>query len=123
MIWRLLLLLLLPASAFAQVVGPTGGTATSAVNTAVTLVSSQSGFRLRITDVDCGRNDAGTSPVTITFNDSLSTVLVLPNAGNGAEILRTYVTPMIVAASTALTFTVSTATTTVYCTARGYAGP
>ena len=53
------------------------------------------------------------------LNDTASTILVVPPSGGNDP---TFSVPLVVAANTALTFTPSTATTTLYCDAQGYSG-
>jgi hypothetical protein len=99
------------------------GAASSTVNTAVTLLAGQGvGLKTYITGLECYRSDAGTAAVTVTFNDSAPTVIVLPNSGGGGGSNIPFNVPLVTAANTALTFTVSVATTTVYCNMQGYSG-
>lgn len=95
-----------------------GGTASTTAGTATTLVAA-SGASLKsyITDLSCYNTSATT--ITVALNDSLSTVLIVPSTGGNNLPIRV---PLQTAANTALTFTASTAETTVGCTARGYKG-
>jgi hypothetical protein len=96
--------------------GNTGGSG------ATTIISAATGLKLYINGVQCGRTDAGTSAIFVTLNDSASTILVLANSGSGGGNNQVYTTPLVVAASTALTFTPSSGVSTVYCNAQGYKG-
>jgi hypothetical protein len=77
-------------------------------------------YKIYVRSVQCGRNDAGTTAIKVTLNDSASTVLVLPNSGGGGWVTATFESPLQVAADTNLTMTISTNTTTVYCSAQGF---
>jgi hypothetical protein len=99
------------------------GSNTSTGTSAVTILSAGgASVKTYVTDVECGRTDAGTSPILVTFNDSASTPLVVPNAGSGGGHDKTFNVPLVTAANTAFTFTPSSATTTVYCAAQGFEG-
>jgi hypothetical protein len=96
----------------------------SATNTAATtIISALTGsLRIYVSSVQCGRTDAGTTAIYVTLNDTSSTVIVLPNAGNGGGNNMSFATaPLTVARATALTFTASSGVSTVYCNAQGYA--
>jgi hypothetical protein len=41
-------------------------------------------YKTYVRSIQCGRTDAGTSAIKVTFNDTASTVLVLPNSGGGS---------------------------------------
>jgi hypothetical protein len=90
---------------------------------ATTIIAAPStGLRIYVTAVQCGRTDAGTTAIYVTLNDTSSTVLVLPNAGNGGGNNISFpATPLTMARATALTFTASSGVSTVYCDAQGYA--
>ena len=77
-------------------------------------------YGIHVTSLQCGRTDAGTSAVKITFNDSASTVLVLPNSGGGSEVTAVFPSPLVVAANTNFTGTVSANTNAVYCNVQGF---
>lgn len=96
------------------------GTATSTDTSAHTIIASAGGsLKNYITAAQCGRTDAGSSALTITFNDSASTVIVLP-AGGATNIQ--FPTPLATAAATAFQFTSGTGVSTLYCSAQGYTG-
>lgn len=97
------------------------GSATSTNTSAHTIIAAGSGsLKNYITGVQCGRSDAGTAAIVITFSDAAATVLVLPNNGGGGGNNATFPIPIATAAATAFTFTSGTSTTTVYCSAQGY---
>lgn len=92
--------------------GNTTGTA------ATTIIAAQGvGVRMYINGVQC-KNSGATSTI-VTLNDSASSVLMASAAGGDNE---TFITPLVVAANTPLTFTPLAASTTVYCNAQGYTG-
>jgi hypothetical protein len=99
--------------------------AASATNGGATMIIaavSPAALGMRITEIQCGRVDAGTTASHVTFNDSASTILVLPNSGGGGTVSANFAaSPLIVAANTAFTFTSSASITTVYCNAQGFA--
>jgi len=99
-------------------------TVSSAVNTAVTVVPAPAlpSVRIYVTDIELGRTDNGTGSITVTLNDSAGTVLVVPGSAGGGINQRTFSTPLSLSGSAALTFTVSVATSTVYCNVQGYYG-
>jgi hypothetical protein len=78
--------------------------------------------RIYVTGAQCGRNDAGTSAIFVTFNDNASTIMVLPNSGGGGGNNMVFASPLTVPAATAFTFTASAGTSTVYCNAQGFTG-
>jgi hypothetical protein len=77
-------------------------------------------YHIYVRSIQCGRTDAGSSAIHVTLNDSASTVLVLPNSGGGGMVAVSFESPLQVAADTNLTMTLSTNTTTVYCSAQGF---
>lgn len=103
------------------------GANSSTSNTAVTFTgmgAQGANIKIYVTGVECGRVDsAGLTAIFVTLNDSASTIIVLPNAGNGGGNNMVFQVPLVVAANTAFTFTPSASTTTVYCNAQGFAGP
>jgi hypothetical protein len=94
----------------------------SATGTAATriIAAPTNTRRLYICSAACGRNDAGTTAIFVTFNDTSSTVMVLPNSGGGGGNSVVFASPLTVATATAFTFTSSANTTTVYCNAQGF---
>jgi hypothetical protein len=104
------------------------GAASTTTSTAFNIIQFGAGwnstYRLYVTDVHCGRTDAGTSAIRVAFNDTASTVLVVPansSAGGGFASIDTPST-LVVAADTNFTGTVSANTTTVFCSAQGFVG-
>jgi hypothetical protein len=78
--------------------------------------------RLYIRSLQCYRTDAGTTAIRVTLNDDASTVIGLPNNGGGGGSNVVFESPLTLPAATALTFTASAGTTTVYCNAQGFSG-
>lgn len=98
------------------------GTNTATTTGATTIIAAQGlGIKIYVTAVQCFRDDAGTSLVRATLNDSASTPVPVPQGGGSFPSFM--VVPLVVAANTALQFTASTAITTMYCSAQGYKGP
>lgn len=105
------------AAVAAQVRGSGNSTGTGAT----TIIGSQgAGITMRISSAQCARTDAGTTAVFVTFNDSASTVMVVPNTGGGGGNNMVFQIPLLVAANTAFTFTDSSGITTMYCNAQGF---
>jgi hypothetical protein len=103
--------------------GLVSGAASATGTAATTIIAAQgTGVKIYITGVQCGRNDAGTTASTVTFDDGAATTIVLPNAGSGGINTISFNTPLVVAANTAFTFQSSASITTVYCNAQGYIG-
>jgi hypothetical protein len=103
-----------------QVRGTTTATDTAAHSI---LPSAGGGLKNYVTDIECFRTDAGTSPIVLTFNDSASTPFVLPaSSSNGSGVVKSFLTPLVTAAATAFTVTSGTAVTTLYCSAQAFTG-
>jgi hypothetical protein len=104
----------------------TSGTATGTDTSAHTIIASAGGsLKNYVRSAQCFRSDTGTSAIVLTFNDSASTVMVLPAAGTnfaGSGGIASFEPPISTAAATAFTFTSGTSTTTVYCNAQGFKG-
>jgi len=100
------------------------GSASKTDTSAGTILAASGSASLKeyVTDVECGRTDAGTTAIYVTLNDGASTILVLPNNGGGGGNNSHFLVPLVVAANTALTFTASSGVSTVYCSAQGYYG-
>jgi hypothetical protein len=118
---------LVGCAAHAQTVQPwVSGTATSTNTAAHTLIAAPGApgapdnTAIEITGIQCGRDDAGTTAIHVTFNDTNATVLVLPNNGGGGGNNAVFITPISPGVSTAFTFTSSNSTTTVTCNAQGF---
>jgi hypothetical protein len=104
----------------ASVTGATNTTSTTAAAIIQFGAGWNTSYKIYVRSVQCGRNDSGTSAIKVTLNDSASTVLVLPNSGGGGMVAVSFESPLQVAADTNLTMTISTNTTTVYCSAQGF---
>ena len=96
------------------------GAASATTTAATTLIAAPSAGRLCVSALQLCRNDAGTTPITITLNDGAGTVLGLPNAGNGKSDPYVFDAPIILPAKQALTFQASSAITTVFASAQGF---
>jgi hypothetical protein len=94
------------------------GSASATGTSATTLISAQgSGVKIYVTGVQC--KNTGSATTFVTLNDSASSVLIAPPAGGDNEV---YLTPLVVAANTPLSFTAGASSSTIYCNAQGYAG-
>lgn len=100
--------------------------AASATGTGATTIIAASGsasLKTYVTDIECGRTDAGTTAIFVTLNDvggtGSGTVLIIP-AGGGNN--KSFHVPLVTAANTAFTFTASSGVTTLYCSAQGFTG-
>jgi len=99
------------------------GMASTALTTALQLLPpSGSGLKTYIPDVQCGRTDAGTTAITVIFNDTATSVLILPNNGGGGGNNQHFSVPLVTAANATFTFAPSVAIATVVCNAQGYKG-
>lgn len=99
------------------------GSASTTGTGATTIIAAQgANVKTYITDVECGRSDAGTAAIIVTLSDAAATILVLPNSGGGGGNNKAFNVPLVTAANTAFTFTAGTGTTTVYCSAQGFKG-
>lgn len=100
-----------------QVTGTGNGTSTAAI----TMKAAQgAGIKLYATDIEIQRSDTGTTPIVVTLNDSASTPFVIPNAGSGGVVEKSFETPLQWAANTAATCTASVGVTTLYCNFQGF---
>ena len=98
------------------------GTASQTGTTATTLIAAQgSGVKIYVTGVQCKNRGSTTTIVALNDDETTGsgTVLIVPTSGGDNEV---YQTPLVVAANTALTFTPSAASSTIYCNAQGYTG-
>lgn len=99
------------------------GHASSTGTGATTVIAAQgSGVKIYVTGIQIGRTDAGTAALTVTLNDTATSVFVVPDAGNGGGSNVVFDVPLVVAANTALTFTSGTGVTTLHVNAQGYTG-
>jgi hypothetical protein len=96
------------------------GSGTDTAAHTIIAAPSVTGWRFYINSAQCGRTDAGTSASRVTFNDDASTVVVLPNAGNGGGSNVVFSVPLTVPRTTAFTMTSSASISTVYCNAQGF---
>lgn len=98
-------------------------TGSTNLTTAFNLVPAQGvGNKTYITDIECGRQDAGTTAVTVKFNDSATTIIVIPNSGGGGSVNKAFNVPIVTAANATMTMTWSSAISTAYCSVQGYKG-
>jgi hypothetical protein len=104
----------------ASVSGAASTTSTTAANIIAFGAGWNTTYGIHINGIQCARTDTGTSAIKVTFNDTASTVMVLPNSGGGGGNAMVFVSPLQVAADTAFTMTISTNTSTVYCSAQGF---
>jgi hypothetical protein len=100
------------------------GAGSSTSTTAITVLAASGSASLKeyVTDLYCTRNDAGTTAISVTLNDSASTVVDVPNNGGGGGWKFSWHVPLSVAANTAATATPSSGVTTLHCGATGYYG-
>lgn len=93
-----------------------GGSATTTGNTATTIIAAGTGSnKTYVTDWECWNSSAVT--VTVTFNDSHSTQILVPAGSGNSKSLQS---PLATAAATAFTYTSSASETTVGCAAQGF---
>ena len=98
------------------------GTSVATASTAAkTIIAASGSLKTYVTAIQCGRTDAGTTASYVTFSDTASSILVLPNNGGGGGNNITFTTPMN-AGNAAFTFTSSASLSSVYCNAQGYYG-
>lgn len=96
------------------------GSGSQTGTTITTIITAPSAGKVYVTDVQCGRTDAGSSSDYVTFNDAAATIMVLPNSGGGGGNNMHFTTPLTVAATTAFRFTPNAGVSTIYCSAQGY---
>jgi hypothetical protein len=117
---------LLGCAAFGQtpdVSGFVSGAGSATDTSATTIIAAVSNVRrIYVTAAQCGRTDAGTTAVRVTFNDDAATVMVLPNSGGGGFVPVVFPSPLTVAASSGFKFTASGSISTIYCNAQGFTG-
>lgn len=102
------------------------GSGSSTTTAAITVLaaSGNASFKEYLTDLHCGRSDAGTTAITLAISDGTTTItVVLPDAGNGAQANFRYTSPLAFAANTAVTVTPSAGVMTLYCDGEGYNAP
>lgn len=99
------------------------GAGSGSSTSAITMLDAQgSGVKIYATDLTITRNDAGTSAISVTLNDTASTVIDIPNNGGGGGFSHTYNVPLAFAANTAATCTASSGVTTLHCSLAGFKG-
>lgn len=99
--------------------GDLTGSASATGTGATTIIAAQgAGIKIKVTDVECFRTDAGATMIYATLNDASSTPVPIPPVGANNWSPKI---PLTVAANTALTFTASTGVSTLFCSAQGYA--
>jgi hypothetical protein len=90
------------------------------VTTAFNLVPAQgASVKTYVTDIECGRTDSGATAITVTFNDTGTTVLTIPPSGGWS---KSFQTPIVTAANATLTMTWSSAVSTAFCSVQGFKG-
>jgi hypothetical protein len=98
-----------------------GSVSTSSASGNVTGMGMQGvGAYVHVVSCQAFRGDTGTAAITLTLDDTASTVIGLPNAGNGGGNNPRFEPPLVLAANTGLSFTVSTATPSVYLSCQGF---
>jgi hypothetical protein len=99
------------------------GSASATTTAATQIIAAPSATRrIYVTAIECGRTDTGSSAISVALNDNATTTLVLPNSGGGGGSNATFSAPLTVPAATALTFAMSSNTSTIYCNAQGFTG-
>jgi hypothetical protein len=97
--------------------------ATSIASTACVGMPAQNATtKIYITDLTCTRNDTGTTAVSVTLNDSATTIIDMPNNGGGGGFSHTYNVPLVIAANTTATITLGALINTTHCSATGFTG-
>ena len=100
------------------------GSSTTTGAITVMAASGSASVKEYMTDLHCGRSDAGTTAITLAISDATTTVTeVLPNAGGGAQANFRFSVPLAWVANHAVTVTPSAGVTTLYCDAEGYLSP
>jgi hypothetical protein len=97
-------------------------TASTAATTCTGMGAQGSGVKIYVTDLCITRNDAGTSAVSMTLNDTATTIVDLPNNGGGGGFCKTYNVPLVIAANTAFQVTSGTSISSEHVSATGFAG-
>jgi hypothetical protein len=112
-------------AAFAQqqVSNLVSGSGNATTTGQTTIIPAPNGTRrLYIRSIECGRTDAGTTAISVSFNDDASSVMVVPNSGGGGGNTLSLGSPLTVPAATAFKFTASAGVSTLYCNAQGFSG-
>lgn len=110
-----------PGPGYAQTVT---GSANASTTAAFNIIAFNSGwsaaYKIYVTGLECGRTDTATTSVRVALNDSATTTIIIPGAAGGGMVNFRFDNPLVVAADTALTGTMSAATTSIYCSAQGF---
>jgi hypothetical protein len=106
------------------------GTVSTSGNTLAVLIATPTGgVRYWITDLQCTRNDAGTTAIVVSVNNVDTSGVqgangwTVPNSGGGGGFIKSFQVPLKIAASTALQIkNLSSGVTSLLCSATGYSG-
>jgi hypothetical protein len=100
------------------------GSANASTTAAFNIIAFNSGwntsYKIYVTGLECGRTDTATTSVRVALNDSATTTIIIPGAAGGGMVSFRFDNPLVVAADTSLTGTMSGATTSIYCSAQGF---
>lgn len=97
------------------------GATSTTTSTAATLIAAPDIGKLCITSLQLGRTDTGVAPITVTLNDTVSSVFVLPaSSASGVGANFVFDTPLVWAPLTKATLTPSSAVTTLFAAAQGF---
>jgi hypothetical protein len=101
------------------------GAVTTTTSTAATLIAAPSVGRLCVTSMQLSRTDQSASAITVTMNDTASSVFVLPgvapaNSAAGSTLPLVFDSPLVWAPLTAATIKPSAAVSSLYVTAQGF---
>lgn len=97
-------------------------TASTAATTCTGMGAQGASVKIYVTDLCVTRNDAGTTAITATLNDSATSIVDLPNNGGGGGFCKSYNVPLVIAANTAFQVTLGTSITSGHVTASGFTG-
>jgi hypothetical protein len=97
------------------------GQASATGISATSIIAAQgAGTYLHIKSCQAFRTDGGATAIYVTLNDSVSTVIGIPGSAGGGGNNAQFDVPLVLAANTALTFTASAATSTVFVACQGW---
>jgi hypothetical protein len=99
-----------------------GGTSTTTGAITILPASGNAGLKEYLTDISCTREDAGTTAIIVTLNDTSTMTFAVPNNGGGGGYAKPFNVPLVAAANTAITATPSSGVTTLRCYATGFNG-
>lgn len=97
-------------------------TASTAATTCTGMEAQGASVKIYVTDLTCTRSDAATTSATMTLNDSAARIIDMPNNGGGGGFVRSYSTPLQIAANTPFQVQSGTSLTSVHCSADGFKG-